>query len=94
MYHGRNRLLICLMDRHRKASSVGKLPQRSLLLMAVECGWRNHFVWLSDLADELEVITSNTEQEEIQRCHTSSVSALLTKKEPTAPRRKYQFIFL
>lgn len=76
-----------------KQAVYEKFPQRSLLLMAMECEWRNHFVWLSDLAAELEAITANAGQE-IQRCDAPSASALFTKKEPTAPRRKYQFTFL
>lgn len=77
-----------------KPAVYGDFPQsRRLPLIAMECEWRNNFVYLSDLVAELKAITANAGQE-IQRCHTPSVSALFTKIEPFASRRKYKFTFL
>lgn len=58
MYHGKNRLLICLMDGHRKASSELKISLKVLLLLAMKSTGKNHFVRLSDLAAELEAIAA------------------------------------
>lgn len=75
-----------------KQAVYGRFPQRSLLLMAMQCKWRNHSVWLlSDLAAELEAIIANAEQE-IQGCHAPSASAPLTKKEPRHPEETQIYI--
>lgn len=54
--HDRNRLLICLMDGHRKASSAWKISLKVTSVYAYECEWKNHFVSLSAFADELEAV--------------------------------------
>lgn len=58
-----------------KQAVYGKFPPKSLPLIAMECKWRNNFVYLSDLAAELKAITVNAGQE-VQRCHTPSAAAL------------------
>ena len=68
-----------------KEVEYGRFPQRSLLLRAMECEWRNHFVWLlTDLAAELEAVSANVGQK-IQKCHAPSAFVLLNKRALTAP---------
>ena len=68
-----------------KEVEYGRFPQRSRLLRAMECEWRNHFVWLlTDLAAELEAVSANVGQK-IQKCHAPSAFVLLTKRALTAP---------
>ena len=84
VYHGRNGLFTCLMNEHRKESSVWKISPK----VAASYGFGVRMVeslWLlSGLAAKLETIIANAGQE-IHRCHAYFASALLTKKEPTAP---------
>lgn len=93
VYHGRNKLLICLMDGQRKASSVWKISPK----VSASYGygvWIEASLWLlNDLADELEAITANVGQK-IKSCHAPSAFLLLTKTDFTTSRRKYVFTFL
>lgn len=76
-----------------KEVEYGRFPQRSLLLRAMECEWRNHFVWLlTDLAAELEAVSANVGQK-IQKCHAPYAFVLLTKRDLTAPKENVNLHF-
>lgn len=77
-----------------KQTVYGRFPQRSLIRTAMECEWRNHFVWLlSDLAAELEAVTANVGQN-IRRCHAPSALALLTKRTHYTQKKIQTYILV